>query len=176
MVGFGWASVMDQMTALHARLAPRLVPPSGWPRVAGSHVGLADRNGVLVHGAGAVELIAHDLTATLGWDHARAQAGACDALDNRMQFLLDDLAGEQLDPATRQEVLEDLVVEAVEDLQQRLHDTFVDTTWPACPRHRRHPRGLGKTTVAGPRGAARAMMRRSPPLGALPARPADPRS
>lgn len=92
--------------------------------------------------AGAVELIAHDLTATLGWDHARAQAEARDALDNRMQFLLDDLAWEQLDPATRQEVPEDLAVEAVEDLQQRLHDTFVDTTWPACPRHRQHPRWL----------------------------------
>jgi hypothetical protein len=108
--------------------------------------------------AGAVELIAHDLTATLGWDHARAQAKARDALDNRMPLLLDDLAWEQLDPATRQEVLEDLVVEAVEDLQQRLHDTFVDTTWPACPRHRQHPLWLGNTTVAGPRGAARAML------------------
>jgi hypothetical protein len=32
-----------------------------------------------------------------------------------MQFLLDDLAWEQLDPAGRQEVLEDPVVEAVED-------------------------------------------------------------
>jgi hypothetical protein len=74
--------------------------------------------------AGAVELIAHDLTATLGWDHARAQAEARDALDNRMQFLLIDLAWEQFDPGARQEVLEDLVVEAVEDLQQRLHDTF----------------------------------------------------
>ena len=85
--------------------------------------------------AGAVELIAHDLTATLGWDHARAQAEARAAVDNRTQFLLDDLAWEQLDAATQQEVLEDLVVEAVEDLRQRLHDTFVDTTWPACPRH-----------------------------------------
>jgi hypothetical protein len=49
--------------------------------------------------AGAVELIAHDLTAALGWDHARAQAEARDALDNRMQFLLIDLAWEQFDPA-----------------------------------------------------------------------------
>src|SRR6266487_1682254 len=36
-----------------------------------------------------------------------------------------------------------------------------DTTWPACPHHRQHPLWLGNTTVAGPRGAARAMMRRS---------------
>ena len=27
----------------------------------------------------------------------------------------------------------------VEDVQQIFHDTFVDTTWPACPRHRTHP-------------------------------------
>ncbi len=27
----------------------------------------------------------------------------------------------------------------VEDVQQYFHDTFVDTTWPACPRHHRHP-------------------------------------
>ena len=24
-------------------------------------------------------------------------------------------------------------------MQQRLHDTFVDTTWPACPLHPHHP-------------------------------------
>jgi hypothetical protein len=67
--------------------------------------------------AGAVDLIAQDLTATLGWDHVRAQAEGRDVLDNRMQFLLDDLPWEQLDPATRQKVLEDLVVAPVEDLQ-----------------------------------------------------------
>lgn len=27
----------------------------------------------------------------------------------------------------------------VEDVQQYFHDTFVNTTWPACPRHVRHP-------------------------------------
>ena len=27
----------------------------------------------------------------------------------------------------------------VEDVQQELHDLYVDTTWPACPRHGRHP-------------------------------------
>ncbi len=27
----------------------------------------------------------------------------------------------------------------VDDVQQYIHDTFVDTTWPACPRHSRHP-------------------------------------
>jgi hypothetical protein len=27
----------------------------------------------------------------------------------------------------------------VNDVQQFFHDTFVDTTWPACPRHASHP-------------------------------------
>ncbi|HEY0777645.1 MAG TPA: hypothetical protein VGD56_06735, partial [Gemmatirosa sp.] len=27
----------------------------------------------------------------------------------------------------------------VEDVQQEFHDLYVDTTWPACPRHGRHP-------------------------------------
>ena len=27
----------------------------------------------------------------------------------------------------------------VEDVQQHFHDCFIDTTWPACPRHPNHP-------------------------------------
>jgi hypothetical protein len=27
----------------------------------------------------------------------------------------------------------------VNDVQEYFHDTFVDTTWPACPRHANHP-------------------------------------
>ena len=27
----------------------------------------------------------------------------------------------------------------IEDVQQRVHDEFVDTTWPTCPRHANHP-------------------------------------
>jgi hypothetical protein len=27
----------------------------------------------------------------------------------------------------------------VEEVQQALHDEFVDITWPACPRHPNHP-------------------------------------
>lgn len=33
----------------------------------------------------------------------------------------------------------DLVRKVVDDVQQRLQDEFVDTTWPACPRHPNHP-------------------------------------
>lgn len=27
----------------------------------------------------------------------------------------------------------------VDDVQQHIHDTFLDTTWPACPDHPNHP-------------------------------------
>jgi hypothetical protein len=31
------------------------------------------------------------------------------------------------------------VDDVVDDVQQFFHDTFVDTTWPACPHHPNHP-------------------------------------
>jgi hypothetical protein len=34
---------------------------------------------------------------------------------------------------------EDFGDKVVEDVQQYFHDCFVDTTWPACPRHETHP-------------------------------------
>jgi hypothetical protein len=82
-----------------------------------------------------------------------------------MQFLLIDLAWEQFDPGARQEVLEGLVVEAVEELQQRLHDTFGTPPGRRARTTAASAVALGKTTVAGPRGAARAMMRAIAPLG-----------
>jgi hypothetical protein len=33
----------------------------------------------------------------------------------------------------------DFAQKLVDDVQEELHDTFVDTTWPACPRHLSHP-------------------------------------
>lgn len=55
-----------------------------------------------------------------------------------------------LSPATIQDVRErwdwmsgadssSLTEKVVEDVQQEFMDTFVDTTWPACPRHPNHP-------------------------------------
>jgi hypothetical protein len=32
-----------------------------------------------------------------------------------------------------------LIEKVVEDVQQEFMDTFVDTTWPSCPRHPNHP-------------------------------------
>lgn len=34
---------------------------------------------------------------------------------------------------------EGFVEKVVEDVQQIFMDTFVDTTWPSCPRHPNHP-------------------------------------
>jgi hypothetical protein len=31
------------------------------------------------------------------------------------------------------------VEKVVEQVQEELHDCHLDTTWPACPRHHRHP-------------------------------------
>jgi hypothetical protein len=35
------------------------------------------------------------------------------------------------------------VERVVEGVQQYFHDTFVDTTWPACPSHPNHPMWFG---------------------------------
>lgn len=35
--------------------------------------------------------------------------------------------------------LDDRSTKCVDDVQQYFHDTFVDTTWPSCPRHPNHP-------------------------------------
>ena len=33
----------------------------------------------------------------------------------------------------------DFEQKVVDDVQQYLHDAFVDTTWPRCPDHHNHP-------------------------------------
>jgi len=33
--------------------------------------------------------------------------------------------------------------EVVDQVQQRVHDEFIDTTWPACPQHPNHPLWIG---------------------------------
>ena len=34
---------------------------------------------------------------------------------------------------------QDFEQRVVDDVQQHLHDAFVDTSWPACPHHPNHP-------------------------------------
>lgn len=37
------------------------------------------------------------------------------------------------------ETLTEFEQRVVDDVQQRMHDEFIDTSWPPCPRHPRHP-------------------------------------
>jgi hypothetical protein len=67
-----------------------------------------------------LRLLIHDLHATVGADHDRF------ALDNavRLREFIDDVAS--------------YIQCVVDDTQQDIHDEFVDTVWPKCPRHT-HP-------------------------------------
>ena len=81
------------------------------------------------HEARAVTVISHDVEATLG-------AGQEDAVRHeaamRRAFFND--CG-SIDVNTVDEYVEDVA----EKIQQYFHDCFVDSTWPECPLHRRHP-------------------------------------
>ena len=63
----------------------------------------------------------HDLAATLGDDHGtlvrQEVAHVRDIVTNADWF----------------------VEKVIEDVQQRLHDERINTVWPQCPRHKRHP-------------------------------------
>lgn len=75
--------------------------------------------------AQAVARIAHDLMVTLGWDQRRATALA--------EPVAEDICGWwQRDAGS-------FAVKVAGDVQQQLHDTLIDTTWPTCPLHPRHP-------------------------------------
>jgi hypothetical protein len=68
-----------------------------------------------------VSLVCADVAATIGPGHNRAiiEAAARRRLYARV-------------PAQ-------YVGDVVDDVQQYVHDTFLDTTWPACPHHPNHP-------------------------------------
>src|SRR3954467_341916 len=68
-----------------------------------------------------VRLLLQDVEATIGPGHE------AEVLHNAMH-----LASWVDDPDTCGQRLCD-------DVQQYFHDCFVDTTWPACPRHSTHP-------------------------------------
>jgi len=41
-------------------------------------------------------------------------------------------------------VREECLEELVGSLQTYIHDMFIDTTWPACPKHSNHPLWFGR--------------------------------
>ena len=66
-----------------------------------------------------VQLLQRDVRATLGDAHRQ---------------LIEGIAADvqELDVEGKAE-------KVVNDVQQHFHDTFVDVTWPTCPRHVTHP-------------------------------------
>jgi hypothetical protein len=76
--------------------------------------------------AQAVTLIAHDLAATLDWDPRRATTFAEETIGMGVSVHDWDAAWGSY------------AIKLAEDVQQQLHDSFVDTTWPACPLHPQH--------------------------------------
>ena len=64
----------------------------------------------------------HDLRATLGPAAPEAE----------LERLAADMREFAASPA-------EYVGRVVEEAQQAVHDLFIDTAWPACPRHGRHP-------------------------------------
>jgi hypothetical protein len=76
----------------------------------------------------AVSLLTHDVEVTLGTgqeDFIRHEASVFRAMYNAPDIV----------PVDSQEYLE----KVAEEVQQHFHDWHIDTTWPECPLHRRHP-------------------------------------
>ena len=68
-----------------------------------------------------LRLLQHDVVETIG----HGQESVVEEAVARIRMFTDDAA--------------DLEQRVVDDVQQSLHDTFVDTSWPACPEHPHHP-------------------------------------
>ncbi|GAC1361710.1 MAG: hypothetical protein NVSMB32_01070 [Actinomycetota bacterium] len=79
-----------------------------------------------------IQPLVDDLVSTLGWTPEESQS------------VIQDPGGRGGG------AIPDLVAIA-EDAQQWLHDTFLDTSWPACPQHETHPPGWTQPRLpAGP--------------------------
>jgi hypothetical protein len=78
--------------------------------------------------ARAIALLGHDVAVTVGAgleDVIRREASM-----RRMFFN---------EPDTIDADSDEFLAKVAEGVQQYFHDCFVDTTWPECPFHRRHP-------------------------------------
>jgi hypothetical protein len=75
-----------------------------------------------------VALVARDLVVTLGWSAEPAERVVRSEAEGRARL---DCWDEDVEAA--------FPLAVADETQQLLHDTFEDTTWPACPTHRRHP-------------------------------------
>ena len=94
-----------------------------------------------------IRLLQHDLAETVGPGHDGVVAEAV----ARIRLFSDDPA--------------DFQQRVVDDVQQHLHDTHVDTSWPACPEHANHPLWYSDGWWQCERSG-----RRAAPFGELPGR------
>ena len=90
----------------------------------------------------ATKLIANDLEATLGWSRQEAEefvrVEAEAQSDPELWWMWDEPPGDQLEAYT---------FRVAEEVQQTLHDTRTDTSWPRCPVHPNHPMWLDENDV-----------------------------
>jgi len=104
-----------------------LIPrPSDWepPRIATRgevDAALARRPDV----AATFDLLVSDISSTLAWPRTEAAGFVISTAAVTLDFLEDQkwLFAERV----------------IENVQQRMHDEFIDTSWPECPEHGRHP-------------------------------------
>lgn len=82
----------------------------------------------------AFSLLVADLTATLGWDREAAEGLTLEEAGKLIEFL-----GEAEEQTVRRISGDEYTVHVIENVQQRLHDEFIDTAWPACPVAQTHP-------------------------------------
>ena len=88
-----------------------------------------------------VALVGRDLTASLGFPIEMAEGIARREALNVAEVMNEwdeDDASVSL-----------FVTRVVEDTQQWLHDTFIDTTWPTCPEHGNHPLWVDGKEIPG---------------------------
>src|SRR5687767_14520916 len=71
-----------------------------------------------------VQLLVQDVRATLGPDH-------------------DDIVVSNARRLREFALISDFEWRVVNDVQEVIHDVFIDTSWPACPRHPQHPLWYG---------------------------------
>ena len=72
-----------------------------------------------------VQLLLKDVAATVGGGYAVIVRSRADQVLDSAMDLDDDLSS-----STQR---------LVDDVQGQFHDCFIDTTWPRCPHHGRHP-------------------------------------
>jgi hypothetical protein len=90
-----------------------------------------------------VQLLMRDAVSTLG-EAVRAEVLAVAAsVERNARDQMLPVPASEYGPAEEGSTVEDAQRfydrEVVDQFQQSVHDQHLDTTWPACPRHRNHP-------------------------------------